>query len=111
MKIETKKQIMVLGRHLPFEVISLVLQGGGALGAYQAGVYEAVRGGHSSQLDRPNFHRSNQCRDHRRQSARLAGRSAEGVLDTSHVQFSMALVRFWTSEGRSHAQSHEPGQR
>lgn len=26
----------------PFEVISLVLQGGGALGAYQAGVYEAL---------------------------------------------------------------------
>lgn len=26
----------------PFEVIALVLQGGGALGAYQAGVYEAL---------------------------------------------------------------------
>src|ERR1700761_4846997 len=26
----------------PFELISLVLQGGGALGAYQAGVYEAL---------------------------------------------------------------------
>ena len=26
----------------PFEVVSLVLQGGGALGAYQAGVYEAL---------------------------------------------------------------------
>jgi len=29
-------------RHLPFECIALVLQGGGALGAYQAGVYEAL---------------------------------------------------------------------
>jgi NTE family protein len=29
-------------RHLPFEVVSLVRQGGGALGAYQAGVYEAL---------------------------------------------------------------------
>ena len=29
-------------RHLPFEVVALVLQGGGALGAYQAGVYEAL---------------------------------------------------------------------
>ena len=42
MKIETKTQIMAPGRHLPFEVVSLVLQGGGALGAYQAGVYEAL---------------------------------------------------------------------
>lgn len=29
-------------RWLPFECIALVLQGGGALGAYQAGVYEAL---------------------------------------------------------------------
>ncbi|MBV8800245.1 MAG: patatin-like phospholipase family protein [Alphaproteobacteria bacterium] len=29
-------------RHLPFDCIALVLQGGGALGAYQAGVYEAL---------------------------------------------------------------------
>ena len=29
-------------RHIPFEVVALVLQGGGALGAYQAGVYEAL---------------------------------------------------------------------
>src|ERR1700747_64721 len=42
MKIETKTQIMAPGRHLPFEVVSLVLQGGGALGPYQAGVYEAL---------------------------------------------------------------------
>jgi NTE family protein len=28
--------------HPPFENIALVLQGGGALGAYQAGVYEAL---------------------------------------------------------------------
>ena len=27
---------------IPFECIALVLQGGGALGAYQAGVYEAL---------------------------------------------------------------------
>jgi len=30
------------GERLPFECIALVLQGGGALGAYQAGVYEAL---------------------------------------------------------------------
>ena len=29
-------------RRLPFECIALVLQGGGALGAYQAGVYDAL---------------------------------------------------------------------
>jgi len=29
-------------RHLPFECVALVLQGGGALGAYQGGVYEAL---------------------------------------------------------------------
>jgi NTE family protein len=28
--------------HLPFECVSLTLQGGGALGAYQAGVYQAL---------------------------------------------------------------------
>ena len=32
----------ILDRHLPFECVALVLQGGGALGAYQAGVYEAL---------------------------------------------------------------------
>jgi NTE family protein len=42
MKIETKTQMMAPGHPLPFEVVSLVLQGGGALGAYQAGVYEAL---------------------------------------------------------------------
>lgn len=30
------------GRALPFECVALLLQGGGALGAYQAGVYEAL---------------------------------------------------------------------
>jgi NTE family protein len=29
-------------RHLPYETIALVLQGGGALGAYQAGVFEGL---------------------------------------------------------------------
>jgi NTE family protein len=31
-----------VAQQLPFEVVALVLQGGGALGAYQAGVYEAL---------------------------------------------------------------------
>jgi NTE family protein len=40
MKIETKTQIMVPGAHLPFE--AWCCRAGGALGAYQAGVYEAL---------------------------------------------------------------------
>jgi NTE family protein len=35
-------------RILPFERVALVLQGGGALGAYQAGVYEAI---HEAKID------------------------------------------------------------
>jgi len=37
-------QLMTKGatRRLPFERVALVLQGGGALGAYQAGVYQAI---------------------------------------------------------------------
>src|SRR5271165_531868 len=35
-------QISAADRRLPFDCIALLLQGGGALGAYQAGVYEAL---------------------------------------------------------------------
>jgi NTE family protein len=42
MTVHVESHGMVAGRHLPFEVVALVLQGGGALGAYQAGVYEAL---------------------------------------------------------------------
>ena len=35
-------------RFLPFERVALVLQGGGALGAYQAGVYQAI---HEARID------------------------------------------------------------
>ena len=38
----------VVGRTLPFERVALVLQGGGALGAYQAGVYQAI---HDANID------------------------------------------------------------
>ena len=31
-----------LAQHPPFECIALLLQGGGALGSYQAGIYEAL---------------------------------------------------------------------
>ncbi|MFO1133308.1 MAG: patatin-like phospholipase family protein, partial [Hyphomicrobiales bacterium] len=33
------------GHHLPFERVALLLQGGGALGSYQAGVYQAMAEG------------------------------------------------------------------
>jgi NTE family protein len=42
MNVQTKPNVGTAQRHLPFECIALVLQGGGALGAYQAGVYEAL---------------------------------------------------------------------
>ncbi len=42
MNIQPLAEFRTAERHLPFECIALVLQGGGALGAYQAGVYEAL---------------------------------------------------------------------
>ncbi len=38
----TKKRAPPQQRRPPFDCIALLLQGGGALGAYQAGVYEAL---------------------------------------------------------------------
>jgi NTE family protein len=42
MNVEVHQQITPAEQRLPFECTALVLQGGGALGAYQAGVYEAL---------------------------------------------------------------------
>ena len=42
MNVQSKPNVGGAQRLLPFERIALVLQGGGALGAYQAGVYEAL---------------------------------------------------------------------
>ena len=42
MDVQTRRHGTVAERRLPFECVALVLQGGGALGAYQAGVYEAL---------------------------------------------------------------------
>ncbi len=42
MNVQVKPYVMTAQRDLPFECVALVLQGGGALGAYQAGVYEAL---------------------------------------------------------------------
>ncbi len=42
MNVRVRPRATVVERDLPFECIALMLQGGGALGAYQAGVYEAL---------------------------------------------------------------------
>ena len=42
MNVQSQKDFRTAERRLPFECVALVLQGGGALGAYQAGVYEAL---------------------------------------------------------------------
>jgi NTE family protein len=42
MNIQSQPSFRTAERRLPFECVALVLQGGGALGAYQAGVYEAL---------------------------------------------------------------------
>src|ERR1700733_6160161 len=42
MNVQVRPNALTAERHLPFECVALVLQAGGALGAYQAGVYEAL---------------------------------------------------------------------
>jgi NTE family protein len=42
MNFQLRPYLPTEGRLLPFECVSLLLQGGGALGAYQGGVYEAL---------------------------------------------------------------------
>jgi NTE family protein len=42
MNVQIQPDVKAGPPHLPFEIVALVLQGGGALGAYQAGVYEAL---------------------------------------------------------------------
>src|SRR5712671_3189408 len=42
----TQRKTHVASERPPFERIALILQGGGALGAYQAGVYQALSEAH-----------------------------------------------------------------
>jgi NTE family protein len=42
MNVQTRPRAAAGQKRLPFECVALVLQGGGALGAYQAGVYEGL---------------------------------------------------------------------
>ena len=42
MNFQPRPNLATADRRLPFDCIALLLQGGGALGAYQGGVYEAL---------------------------------------------------------------------
>ena len=42
MNFQLRPHLTTAERRLPFECVALLLQGGGALGAYQGGVYEAL---------------------------------------------------------------------
>jgi NTE family protein len=42
MNLSARQQVISSVPRLPFDCVALVLQGGGALGAYQGGVYEAL---------------------------------------------------------------------
>src|SRR6202048_5068045 len=42
MYAQVQPHVSLAERPLPFECVALVLQGGGALGAYQAGAYQAL---------------------------------------------------------------------
>ena len=42
MNFQLQPHQLTAQRKLPFECVTLLLQGGGALGAYQGGVYEAT---------------------------------------------------------------------
>src|SRR5262249_57450976 len=48
---ERSSPVLQQTKPLPYDVVALVLQGGGALGAYQAGVYEGL---HEAGI-RPNW--------------------------------------------------------
>ena len=42
MNFQVRSDLVKANHRLPFECVALLLQGGGALGAYQGGVYEAL---------------------------------------------------------------------
>ena len=104
-----------LARAAPVRVIALLLQGGGALGSYQAGVYEALAeadlhpdwvAGH---LDRRH-----QLRHHRRQRADRAGGQAARLLGGDHHRSAARLGRCGRrvhSQGRPRARRLQPDER
>ena len=71
MNVHVRPQFTVTDRgRLPFECVALVLQGGGALGAYQAGVYEALAEAGVHGLGSRRLHRRYQWRFDCGQSSR-----------------------------------------
>ena len=73
--------------------VGLVLQGGGALGAYQAGVYATLAEARlRARLDRGCLHRRGQRRNHRRQSARAARRAPACLLGAGHRRHACQAV-------------------
>jgi hypothetical protein len=61
MDARLQSRVTRMAQRLPFEVVALVLQGGGALGAYQTGVYEALSELASIQTGSPAFRRGHHC--------------------------------------------------
>ena len=87
MNIQVQANFRTAERRLPFECVALVLQGGGALGAYQAGVYEALaEAEHRSRLGRRRLDRRHQLSHHRGKRAGRAGRQAAHILAGDHRQ-------------------------
>ena len=73
----------------PFTRTAVVLQGGGALGAYQAGVYEVL----SEAGYEPHW--IDQCGDHSRQQAGRSRASSQGLLAGDHATANGATSRTW----------------
>ena len=90
---EASESVGSLGRTLPGQVV-LVLQGGGALGSYQAGVYQAL---HEAGIEPDWIDRRHQCQSHCRQCASKPGVALAGVLEpggaASDLEFSRRLSR------------------
>jgi NTE family protein len=76
MNVRFRPDVGTAQRRLPFECVALVLQGGGALGAYQAGVYEALaEAGIDPGLGRRRLHRRRQLGHHcRKRTAERVGK-------------------------------------
>jgi hypothetical protein len=95
-------------RVLPFERVALVLQGGGALGAYQAGVYQAIHEAniHIDWVCGTSIGR-HQRRAAGRQSAGAAGGTIARILGSGH----RAALRRGAGQGRDRRSIEIPGER
>ena len=94
MNFQLQPHLTAAKRKLPFECVTLLLQGGGALGAYQGGVYEALAEADiHPELDRRHLDRGDQRRHHRRQPAQFPHRPIARVLDAGDFERAVGLVR------------------